>query len=144
MSAATTAPTQYSSPPPCARARRSTRLSPRCSRRSKVSRSNVDATPSSRFQCLEPGCDRAQPSWMALLRQRQLRYRKIWSAVASDSSAAALAKAENETKIIAELTAVQGKPIDIGGYYRPDATLVSAAMRPSQTFNAILACLAVD
>jgi isocitrate dehydrogenase len=56
---------------------------------------------------------------------------------------APLAKAlvENEEKIINELTAVQGKPVDIGGYYRPDEKLVSAAMRPSQTFNAILAAL---
>jgi len=46
--------------------------------------------------------------------------------------------AENEVKIVAELSAVQGKPVDIGGYYRPDEKLVSAAMRPSQTFNAAL------
>jgi len=39
------------------------------------------------------------------------------------------------------LSAVQGKPVDIGGYYRPDEKLVSAAMRPSQTFNAALAAL---
>jgi isocitrate dehydrogenase len=49
--------------------------------------------------------------------------------------------AENEAKIIAELTSVQGKPVDIGGYYRPDEKLVEAAMRPSQTFNAALAAL---
>jgi len=56
----------------------------------------------------------------------------------------AKALAENEEKIIAELTAVQGKPVDVGGYYRPNEKLVAAAMRPSKTFNAILACLAVD
>jgi isocitrate dehydrogenase len=49
--------------------------------------------------------------------------------------------AENEEKIIEELNSVQGRPINIGGYYRPDETLVSAAMRPSQTFNAALAAL---
>ena len=53
----------------------------------------------------------------------------------------AKALAENEVRIIAELTAVQGKPVDIGGYYRPDEKLVSAAMRPSKTFNAALAAL---
>jgi isocitrate dehydrogenase len=53
----------------------------------------------------------------------------------------AKALAENEAKIIAELTAVQGKPVDIGGYYRPDEKLVEAVMRPSQTFNAALAAL---
>lgn len=44
----------------------------------------------------------------------------------------------NEEKIVAELIAVQGKPVDIGGYYQPNPQLVAQAMRPSQTFNAIL------
>jgi isocitrate dehydrogenase len=48
---------------------------------------------------------------------------------------------ENEAKIVAELGAVQGKPADIGGYYRPDFALASKAMRPSATFNAALAAL---
>ena len=53
----------------------------------------------------------------------------------------AKALAENEAKIVAELSAVQGKPVDIGGYYRPDETLAAKAMRPSATFNAALAAL---
>jgi isocitrate dehydrogenase len=53
----------------------------------------------------------------------------------------AQALAENEAKIVAELVAVQGKPVDIGGYYRPDLAKVGAAMRPSATFNAALAAL---
>jgi isocitrate dehydrogenase len=44
----------------------------------------------------------------------------------------------NEQTIVAELLAVQGKPVDIGGYYHPSAELTSRAMRPSATFNAIL------
>jgi len=36
---------------------------------------------------------------------------------------------------------VQGKPVDIGGYYLPDSTKTSAAMRPSATLNAALAAL---
>ena len=47
--------------------------------------------------------------------------------------------AEDEPAIVAELIAVQGSPVDIGGYYRPDPQLIEAAMRPSQTFNAALA-----
>jgi isocitrate dehydrogenase len=47
----------------------------------------------------------------------------------------------NEAKIVAEMVAVQGKPTDIGGYYRPDEAKASAALRPSPTFNAILAKL---
>jgi isocitrate dehydrogenase len=49
--------------------------------------------------------------------------------------------AENETKIVEELNAVQGKPADIGGYYLPDPELASRAMRPSPTFNQALARL---
>ncbi len=46
--------------------------------------------------------------------------------------------AENESKIVDELNAIQGSPQDIGGYYFVDEVKASDAMRPSQTFNAIL------
>ena len=54
---------------------------------------------------------------------------------------APLAKAltGNEEKIVAELKAVQGKPVDIGGYYLVDPVKLDAVMRPSPTFNAVLA-----
>ncbi|HTP99899.1 MAG TPA: NADP-dependent isocitrate dehydrogenase [Casimicrobiaceae bacterium] len=45
---------------------------------------------------------------------------------------------DNEQKIVAELNAVQGKPVDIGGYYFVDPAKTSAAMRPSATLNAAL------
>jgi isocitrate dehydrogenase len=45
---------------------------------------------------------------------------------------------ESETIINEELLTAQGKAMDIGGYYLPDPDLVSKAMRPSQTFNAII------
>ncbi|CAJ96713.1 NADP-dependent isocitrate dehydrogenase [Cupriavidus necator H16] len=45
---------------------------------------------------------------------------------------------DNEQKIVGELGAVQGQPVDIGGYYMPEADKLSAAMRPSQTLNAAL------
>ncbi|MDX9674055.1 MULTISPECIES: NADP-dependent isocitrate dehydrogenase [unclassified Pseudomonas] len=48
---------------------------------------------------------------------------------------------ENEATIVAELNAVQGKPVDIGGYYHANAELISKAMRPSATFNAAVAAL---
>ena len=47
----------------------------------------------------------------------------------------------NEKKIVDELIAVQGKPVEIGGYFQPNAELVSKAMRPSATLNAALAAL---
>ncbi|MGW8392959.1 NADP-dependent isocitrate dehydrogenase [Pseudoduganella sp. HUAS MS19] len=48
---------------------------------------------------------------------------------------------ENEAKIVEELNSVQGGAMDIGGYYKPDASKTSAVMRPSATFNAALAAL---
>ncbi|MGL4630406.1 MAG: NADP-dependent isocitrate dehydrogenase [Leadbetterella sp.] len=47
----------------------------------------------------------------------------------------------NESKIAQELIDAQGKKLDIGGYYKPDFSKASAAMRPSSTFNAIIAKL---
>ena len=46
--------------------------------------------------------------------------------------------AANEAKILAELKAAQGTPIEIGGYFRPNPEVASKAMRPSPTFNAIV------
>lgn len=46
--------------------------------------------------------------------------------------------AENEDRIIAELIAAQGAPVDLGGYYHPNTGKLGAAMRPSPTFNASL------
>jgi isocitrate dehydrogenase len=53
----------------------------------------------------------------------------------------AKALTENEAKIDAELIGAQGKPQEIGGYYHPDFNLTDKAMRPSETFNNILAKL---
>tara|TARA_R100000306_G_scaffold25596_2_gene29007 strand:- start:300251 stop:302476 length:2226 start_codon:yes stop_codon:yes gene_type:complete len=47
----------------------------------------------------------------------------------------------NEDKIVQELNGVQGSPVEIGGYYQPNADLVSKAMRPSATLNQALASL---
>jgi isocitrate dehydrogenase len=48
---------------------------------------------------------------------------------------------EKEGTILAELTAVQGRPQDMGGYYDPDRSKTEAAMRPSATFNAIIGAI---
>jgi isocitrate dehydrogenase len=47
----------------------------------------------------------------------------------------------NEAAIVKELIEVQGKPIDVGGYYQPDPSKAAAALRPSKTLDAILAKL---
>jgi isocitrate dehydrogenase len=71
-------------------------------------------------------------------------------ALASQTDDAELAKefaplaktlSENEAKIVGELKAASGKPVDLGGYYYPDVAKASAALRPSATFNAALASL---
>ncbi len=49
--------------------------------------------------------------------------------------------ASQEEQIVSELIAVQGKPVDIGGYYHPDVEKVTAVMRPSATLNAIIDAL---
>ncbi|NMG46982.1 NADP-dependent isocitrate dehydrogenase [Azoarcus communis] len=46
--------------------------------------------------------------------------------------------ADNEQKIIEELTVVQGQAVDIGGYYKADTAKCEAVMRPSATFNTVL------
>lgn len=45
----------------------------------------------------------------------------------------------NEKQIAEELLAVQGRPVDLGGYYQPDDRKAASALRPSSTFNRILA-----
>jgi isocitrate dehydrogenase len=42
---------------------------------------------------------------------------------------------ENEKQIVDEMISAQGKPVDLGGYYHPDASKVEKVMRPSETFN---------
>jgi isocitrate dehydrogenase len=49
--------------------------------------------------------------------------------------------ADAEQQIVDELNGVQGAPVDIGGYYRPDEKKTSAVMRPSSTLNEALALL---
>ena len=74
-----------------------------------------------------------------------------WAQALAEQSADAELKAKfaplaaklsvNEDKIVEELNAVQGQAMDIGGYYKPNDELGSAAMRPSATFNDALASL---
>ncbi|MFI5086075.1 MAG: NADP-dependent isocitrate dehydrogenase [Actinomycetales bacterium] len=63
------------------------------------------------------------------------------AALAASFSAVAEALASNEDAIVGELLAVQGAPVEIGGYYHPDVRKVSAVMRPSDTLNKVLAAL---
>ncbi|MDE0854414.1 MAG: NADP-dependent isocitrate dehydrogenase [Nevskia sp.] len=59
-------------------------------------------------------------------------------ALASRFATLAKTLSESEPTILAELTAVQGQPAEIGGYYMADPARLDAVMRPSKTFNAAL------
>lgn len=61
--------------------------------------------------------------------------------LAKDFAAIAEALTSNEEVIVGELNAVQGPGVDLGGYYRPDAAKAAEIMRPSATFNKVLATL---
>jgi isocitrate dehydrogenase len=61
--------------------------------------------------------------------------------LAKDFAAIADALTSNEEAIVGELAAVQGPGVDLGGYYRPDAAKAAEIMRPSATFNKVLATL---
>jgi isocitrate dehydrogenase len=60
-------------------------------------------------------------------------------ALAAQFAPLAKALTDNEVQITTELKVVQGKAVDIGGYYLPDTAKLEAVMRPSATFNAALA-----
>ena len=79
--------------------------------------------------------------YLALYWAQALAARDNSTAMAARFRPLAETLAAQEAKINAELIAAQGKPVDTGGYYLPDATKTSAAMRPSETLNAALAAL---
>ncbi|MCA8966127.1 MAG: NADP-dependent isocitrate dehydrogenase, partial [Planctomycetes bacterium] len=82
--------------------------------------------------------NRGSHFYLAKFWAEQLAGQKDDAALAARFAPIAAALVENEAKIVGELAAVQGKPIDIGGYYQPDPERTAAAMRPSATLNAIV------
>ena len=60
------------------------------------------------------------------------------NALAQEFAPIAKALADNEAQILSELMQVQGKPVDIQGYYHPNETLTFEVMRPSKTLNSII------
>ncbi len=86
--------------------------------------------------------NRGSQFYLAMYWAQELVAQRDDSALASQFSALAKSLADQEQKIVAELNAVQGKPVDIGGYYKVDNKKIEAIMRPSQTFNAALAAMA--
>jgi isocitrate dehydrogenase len=85
--------------------------------------------------------NRGSHFYLALYWAQALAEQQADAELAARFAPLAKALAENEETIVAELLAVQGRPVDIGGYYRPDPAKLSAAMRPSATLDAALATL---
>jgi isocitrate dehydrogenase len=85
--------------------------------------------------------NRGSHFYLALYWAQELATQREDAELAARFSPVADRLAANEARIIEELNAVQGSPVELGGYYRPDAERVAAAMRPSQTFNEALAAL---
>jgi isocitrate dehydrogenase len=121
----------------------------------------ADATDDERAQVLATALDRAtgrlldenkSPSrkvneidnrgshfYLALFWAQALAAQTDDTELAAEFAPLATVLTEAETTIADELLAVQGEPVDIGGYYAPDPSMVDAAMRPSDTFNRLLA-----
>jgi isocitrate dehydrogenase len=82
--------------------------------------------------------NRGSTFYLALYWAQALAAQDQDTAIGDSFAKVAKALKENEAKIIKELLAAQGSPVDIGGYYIPDAEKTEKQMRPSATFNAII------
>ena len=82
--------------------------------------------------------NRGSHFYLAMYWAQELAEQTDDPALAAKFTAIAEALTVNEAVIVDELNAVPGSPVDIGGYYYPDPDLVTAAMRPSATFNGII------
>ena len=85
--------------------------------------------------------NRGSHFYLALYWAQELAAQTADPDLAAAFSGLAKTLAENEEQIAGELLAVQGAPVDLGGYYRPDPDKTTAVMRPSATFNEALAAL---
>lgn len=100
---------------------------------------NEDKSPSRRLGGID---NRGSHFYLALYWAQELAQQTADVKLAEAFAPLAKTLAEQEQTIVDELVAVQGKPVDIGGYYQPDPAKASAVMRPSATFNQAIASLA--
>jgi isocitrate dehydrogenase len=85
--------------------------------------------------------NRGSHFYLALYWAQELAGQTTDASLAEAFAPLAKTLAESEQVIVAELAAVQGSPVELGGYYRPDPVLAEAVMRPSPTFKTALAGL---
>ena len=97
-----------------------------------------DKSPSRRLGGID---NRGSHFYLALYWAQELAAQTEDAELAEAFAALAKTLAEQEQAIVAELIAVQGSPVEIGGYYQPDAAKASAVMRPSATLNEALGIL---
>ncbi|MDV3220495.1 NADP-dependent isocitrate dehydrogenase, partial [Intrasporangium sp.] len=83
--------------------------------------------------------NRGSHFWLAVYWAQELASQTEDAELAAAFTEVSAKLTEQADSIDAELIAVQGQPVDIGGYYLPDPEKVASVMRPSQTFNDILA-----
>ena len=99
---------------------------------------NEDRSPSRKLGGLD---NRGSHFYLALYWARELADQSDDAGLAAAFAELADRLGEQEEAIVAELLAVQGSPVDVGGYYLPDRALATVVMRPSATFNETLAAL---
>lgn len=99
---------------------------------------NEDRSPGRKLGTID---NRGSHFYLALYWAEELAKQTEDAELAAAFAALAGTLRENEQKIVEELLAVQGKPADIGGYFRPDPEKAAAVMRPSTTFNEALATI---
>jgi isocitrate dehydrogenase len=97
-----------------------------------------DRSPSRRVPEID---NRGSHFYLALYWARELAQQTDDPELAQRFAPVAEHLAQAEETIVSELAAVQGEPVDVGGYFRPDPEKAAAAMRPSATFNAAIASL---
>jgi isocitrate dehydrogenase len=100
---------------------------------------NEDKSPSRRLGGID---NRGSHFYLALYWAKELAAQTADAELAAAFADLAKTLAEQEKTIVDELIAVQGTPVDLGGYYQPDPAKASRAMRPSATFNQALELLA--
>ncbi len=99
---------------------------------------NEDKSPSRSLGGID---NRGSHFYLALYWAQELAAQTEDLALAEAFAGLAKSLAEHEQEIVEQLIAVQGHPVEIGGYYQPDPALVTAVMRPSKSFNDALATL---
>ncbi|MCB2017500.1 MAG: NADP-dependent isocitrate dehydrogenase, partial [Hydrogenophaga sp.] len=86
--------------------------------------------------------NRGSQFYLAMFWAQELAAQTEDTSLAAKFAPLAKRLADQESAIVDELNAVQGKPVDIGGYYKPDFAKLDAVMRPSKAFNEALKSVA--